>query len=74
MGENQGGISRLWFRSLAVKNLRRLFADAKGATAVEYGLICALIALVIISALTALGPTIETQMMNVEKAIAAPTP
>lgn len=54
--------------------LRRLLRDTQGATAVEYGLICALIALVIISALTALGPTIETQMMNVEKAISAPTP
>jgi pilus assembly protein Flp/PilA len=49
-------------------------ADTRGATAVEYGLICALIALVLISALTLLGPTIETQFMNINTAISTPTP
>ena len=35
--------------------LRRLSADERGATAIEYGLICALIAVAIITALEGLG-------------------
>ena len=35
--------------------LRRLFADQGGATAIEYGLIAALIAVSIISGVSALG-------------------
>jgi pilus assembly protein Flp/PilA len=35
--------------------LRKLRADERGATAIEYGLICALIAVAIISALEGLG-------------------
>ena len=35
-------------------------SDESGATAIEYGLIAALIAVVIISAVTALGTTIKT--------------
>ena len=35
--------------------LRRLIPDQQGATAIEYGLIAALIAVAIISALSALG-------------------
>jgi pilus assembly protein Flp/PilA len=52
----------------------RLLADKRGATAIEYGLICALIGVVIISALQLLGPTIETQFMNINDAMAAPKP
>ena len=37
------------------KNLRKLFADQGGATAIEYGLIVALIAVAIITSLEALG-------------------
>jgi len=36
-------------------NLRRLLADQSGATAIEYGLIAALIGVAIVSALSALG-------------------
>lgn len=54
--------------------LRKLWRSNKGATAIEYGLIAALIGVVIISALTALGTTIETQFNNIEKAIKTPTP
>jgi pilus assembly protein Flp/PilA len=35
--------------------LRRLLADASGATAIEYGLICAMIALAIIAAVGTTG-------------------
>jgi pilus assembly protein Flp/PilA len=34
---------------------RRLLADDKGATAIEYGLICALIVIAMITGLSALG-------------------
>ena len=37
------------------RNLRRLLADDKGATAIEYGLICALIAIAMMGGLSALG-------------------
>ncbi len=53
--------------------LRRFLKSKDGATAIEYGLIAALIGVVIISAVTALGTTIETQFNAIEKAIAAPT-
>jgi pilus assembly protein Flp/PilA len=35
--------------------LRRLFADRRGATAIEYGLIAALIVIAMMGALSALG-------------------
>ena len=39
--------------------------DESGATAIEYGLIAALIAVVIISAVTALGTTIKGKFNDV---------
>jgi pilus assembly protein Flp/PilA len=39
--------------------LTKLFKDRKGVTALEYGLIAALIAVVIITALIALGDNLE---------------
>ena len=45
-----------------MRNFIKNFAnDESGATAIEYGLIAALIAVVIISAVTALGTTIKTK-------------
>jgi pilus assembly protein Flp/PilA len=52
--------------------LRRFLKSKDGATAIEYGLIAALIGVVIISAVTALGTTIETQFNAIEGAIKAP--
>jgi pilus assembly protein Flp/PilA len=43
------------------KFVSRFMADESGATAIEYGLIAALIAVVIITAVTALGSTIKTK-------------
>ncbi len=43
------------------KLFARFVKDESGATAIEYGLIAALIAVVIISAVTALGTTIKTK-------------
>jgi|688.fasta_scaffold387164_1 pilus assembly protein Flp/PilA len=53
--------------------LRRFLKSKDGATAIAHGLIAALIGVAIISAVTALGTTIETQFNAIEKAIAAPT-
>lgn len=55
-------------------NLRRFLKNEEGATAIEYGLIAALIGVVIISAVTALGTSIETQFEAIDTAISAPTP
>ncbi|HLQ53731.1 MAG TPA: Flp family type IVb pilin [Streptosporangiaceae bacterium] len=49
----------------------RLRRDDRGATAVEYGLIVALIAGVIIVAVTALGANISTVFTDVAAKIAA---
>ena len=40
---------------LAIRTMRRLRSDKRGATAIEYGLIVALIAVAIISSLQTLG-------------------
>lgn len=49
-------------RALA-KSIQRLIRDSKAATAIEYGLICALIVLAIMAALVALG-TVTTEMWD----------
>ena len=43
----------------------RFVANEEGATAIEYGLIAALIAVVIITGLTAIGTTLYTQLNSV---------
>lgn len=57
-----------------MQKIRNLLKSKDGATAIEYGLIAALIGVVIISAVTALGTTIEKQFNNIESAISKPTP
>ena len=47
------------------KFISRFAQDESGATALEHGLIAALIAVVIISAVTALGTTIKTKLNEV---------
>ncbi len=44
---------------------RRLIKNSKGATAIEYGLIAALIAVAAISAMSTLGSKISTTFNNV---------
>jgi pilus assembly protein Flp/PilA len=46
-----------------VKTIYRLIRDSKAATAIEYGLICALIVLAIMAALVLLGST-TSEMWN----------
>jgi len=49
--------------------LSRLFDDKSGATAIEYGLIVALIGVVIISAVTTLGTNLNTSLSKAGSAI-----
>ncbi|MBV9995575.1 MAG: Flp family type IVb pilin [Caulobacteraceae bacterium] len=49
--------------------LTRLAKDESGATAIEYGLIVALIAVVIIGAVTTLGTNLNTTLSSAGSAI-----
>jgi pilus assembly protein Flp/PilA len=49
--------------------LRRFFQDEAGASAVEYGLLVALIAVVIITAVTTLGTNLSTRFNSVATSI-----
>jgi pilus assembly protein Flp/PilA len=48
-----------------LKVLQRFFRDESGATAIEYGLIAALIAVVIITAVTKVGGNLSNQFTNI---------
>ncbi|AYJ87618.1 Flp family type IVb pilin [Sphingomonas paeninsulae] len=48
-----------------MKFVRKMFKDTKGATAIEYGLIAALIAVAAITAMSALGSKLTTTFTNV---------
>ena len=48
-----------------MKSLRTLFANVRGATAIEYGLIAALIAVAAIGAMQSLGDKIGTSFNSV---------
>ena len=49
--------------------LQSVKTDCKGVTALEYGLIAGLIAVVIIGAVTTLGTNLSTQFQNVANAL-----
>jgi pilus assembly protein Flp/PilA len=49
--------------------LTRFVRDESGATAIEYGLIAALIAVVVIGAVTAVGTSLSTTFTNVSTAV-----
>jgi len=49
--------------------MKRFLTDQSGATAIEYGLICAVIAMVIIGALTSLSTAIWNKMSMVANSI-----
>ena len=53
----QGGITMEW--------IKRFFKEDEGVTAIEYGLIAALIALVIIVAVALVGTNLRTAFNNV---------
>lgn len=54
--------------------IARFIREEEGATAIEYGLIAALIAVVIIGALTALGDNLKLQLTNVADAVGSTAP
>ena len=47
-------------------SLKRFLVDESGATAIEYGLIAALVAVAIIGVVITLGETLETTFENIE--------
>jgi pilus assembly protein Flp/PilA len=52
-----------------MKFFRKMFRDTKGATAIEYGLIAALIAVAAVTAMGALGSTVSNTFNNVENSM-----
>jgi pilus assembly protein Flp/PilA len=52
-----------------MKFVRKMFADKKGATAIEYGLIAALIAIAAITAMTSLGTKLNSTFTNVSSSL-----
>ena len=52
-----------------IELVKRWYANEDGATAIEYGLIAALIAVVIITAVTSLGTKLKTNFTNISTAI-----
>jgi pilus assembly protein Flp/PilA len=54
-----------------VNTMKRFLNDEEGATAIEYGLLAALIAAVIVGTVTALGGTVNTAFDQVNTGISA---
>ena len=54
--------------------INKFAKDESGATAIEYGLIAALIAVVIIGALQMLGPNLDTAFTSVADAVGSTAP
>ncbi len=53
--------------------LKKIRKDESGATAIEYGLIAALVSVAAIGALTALGGSLQTMFTTVSNALQAAT-
>ncbi|MCB1883711.1 MAG: Flp family type IVb pilin [Geminicoccaceae bacterium] len=51
--------------------LKRFYKDQRGATAIEYGLIAALVSIAAITALQTLGTTLNTTFSNIEATISS---
>jgi len=51
--------------------IAKFFSDESGATAIEYGLIAALVAVVIITGLTALGTSLNSKFNTVSTTVNA---
>ena len=49
--------------------MNRFLKDESGATAIEYGLIAALIAVVLVGALTAVGQSLNTNFETISDAV-----
>ncbi len=54
-----------------IRNLKTLRRDRRGVTALEYGLIAALIAVIIIGSVSAVGASMATEFTTVSSAVQA---
>jgi pilus assembly protein Flp/PilA len=61
--------SSKWNRRPEMRKFFKLIKNEKGATAIEYGLIAALIAVAAVTAMTGLGSTIGNTFNNVSDAM-----
>ncbi len=52
-----------------IRNLKNLRGDRRGVTALEYGLIAALIAVVVIGSISAIGASMATEFTTVSSAV-----
>ena len=59
---------------ITMRKLFRMIRDEKGATAIEYGLIAALIAVAAIAAMQGLGSSLNTTFTNVSTAMSGSNP
>ena len=55
-----------------MQTLRRFLKDDSGATAIEYGLIAALVSVVIITAVATLGDNLTTSFTSITDCLANP--
>lgn len=55
-------------------SITKLFGDRSGATAIEYGLIAALVAVAIVAGLTTLGTSLSGTFNNVATAVSTAAP
>ncbi len=53
--------------------IKRFWADEEGVTAIEYGLIAALIAVVIITGVKLVGSSLNTEFTNIGNCLASPS-
>lgn len=56
---------------MIITTLRSILRDESGATAIEYGLIAALVSVAAIGALTAMGNSLETIFTSVSTTLAS---
>jgi pilus assembly protein Flp/PilA len=63
-------LEKIQFMTIMFINDLKTKRDERGATAVEYGLMVALIAAVIITTVTALGTALSDKFDTVQKAVA----
>ena len=64
-------LSTLFSKDITMKNLIALYRDDSGVTAIEYGLIAALIAVVIITAVQAVGKDLTAVFNTVASQLAS---
>ena len=61
---------RRWNRDTEMNNIMKLVGESKGATAIEYGLIAALIAVAAITAVRGVGTQVGTTFTNASTGMA----